>query len=155
MSGLILPPGYQHTAASDKAALDAANARAAELNAFEPYHSEALNIVKVCNKLNRIFAFTGVEPWTERQFETTAHNMMGDVGILVRIDWLQAIDPDTGEELPFRAPEVIPVGRVKKESERDHDRVKHEITSGIADGQPGFIREDGSRHEDPLKKVIT
>lgn len=143
MSELILPPGYQRPPPKP------------DPNTFEPYYSEALKIVEVTNKLNRIFAYSGEEPWTQRQFETAAHNMYGDIGIEVRIDWLQAMDPDTGETLPFKAPEVIPIGRVKKESERDHDRVKFEVTSGLADGQAGFIREDGSKREDPIKKTIT
>jgi hypothetical protein len=154
MSDLILPPGYARNAASDAAALKRANEQAAAKNTFEPYYGEARKIVEVSNKLNRIFAWSGEEPWTERQFETTAMNMFGEIGIEIQINWLQAYDPETGEELDFKAPEVIPVGRVSKETERDHDRLQHEIVTGVADGQAGYIREDGTKREDPIKKII-
>lgn len=145
LSELILPPGYRRPSKPKREPVPV----------FEPYHSEALKIVEVTERLNHLFAWQGEEPWTQRQFETTAHNLYGEIGIIVRINWLQAMDPETGEELPFKAPEITPIDRVKKESERDHDRIKHEVTSGIADGQRGFIREDGSKHEDPIRKVIT
>lgn len=153
MSGLILPPGYQQ---KPEPKLPAAfNPRSAPSENFEPYYSEIPKITEVTNKLNRIFAWSGEEPWTERQFETAARNMFGEIGFEITIEWMQAMDPDTGEELDFKAPSVAISGRVEKEEQRDHDRLKHEIVTGQADGQAGYIREDGSRHEDPKRKLIT
>lgn len=159
MSELILPPwvkqdqARKRAEAEYRAKMQAAQSKAAATD-FEPYYSEIPVIMAITEKLNRIFAWSGEEPWTERQFEQSAQNLYGDAGFEITIGWMQAMDPETGEELPFKAPEVTIVGRVKKESERDHDRLKHEITSGMADGQAGYVREDGSRREDPIKKVI-
>ena len=157
MSELILPPWVRQEQARRRAqeAYQAQMAeRAAAATDFEPYYSEIPKIKEITAKLNRIFAWSGEEPWTQRQFEQSAQNLYGDAGFEITVNWLQAMDPETGEELPFKAPEVTITGRVKKESERDHDRLKHEVTSGMADGQPGYVREDGSRREDPIKKTI-
>jgi hypothetical protein len=145
LSELILPPGVK----------DPRKAMKASAEVFEPYYTEIPKIKAAAEQFNRIFAYTAEEPWTERQVEMTAHNLFGEVGFTISLEWMQAMDPETGEELPFKAPSVTITGRVKKETERDHDRLKHEITAGMADGQAGFIREDGSKHEDPIKKIIT
>lgn len=170
MSELILPPGYRHTAQSDKLALERANARTAATASFDPYYSELPKIKAAGDKLNRIFAFSGMEPWTERQFEVTARNLFGEAGFTIEVEWLQAKDPDTGEidpltgeidpetmeDLPLRVPNIIFTGRVDRESERDHDRLRHEIVTGQGpDHQKGYIREDGSKHEEPIRKLIT
>ena len=84
----------------------------------------------------------------------TARNLFGDAGMEIHIEWMQAMDPETGEELPFKAPSVTITGRVKKEEERDHDRVRHDIVTGKADGVAGYIREDGTKSEEPIKKLI-
>lgn len=142
MSELILPPGAEQF-------------RSAPPENFEPYYSEIPKIKAVSERLNRIFAWTGEEPDTERRFEAAAHNLFGEAGFTIDIEWMQAMDPETGEELPFKAPSVTLTGRVDKEEERDHDRLKYEITAGMADGQAGFIREDGTKHEEPIRRIIT
>lgn len=144
MGELILPPGVQRP-----------EKKVAPPENWEPYYSELPKIHQAAEKLNRIFAWTGEESWTERQYETTARNLFGDAGVEIEIEWMQGMDPDTGEELPFKAPSVTITGRVHKESERDHDKIRHEVVTGQADGQKGYLREDGSRHEDPIRKVIT
>jgi hypothetical protein len=127
----------------------------------EPYYSELPKLKAAMEKLNQIFAYSGEEPWTERQYETTARNLFGEAGFEIEIEWLQAAvqdeeDPDSEPiMLDFKVPNVTLVGRVKKETERDHDRIKHEVVTGLADGQKGFIREDGTRHEEPIRKIIT
>ena len=141
MSGLILPPGYKQTPPPPP-------------EPFEPYPDEIEKLARVGNQLNRLFAFTGEEVWTERQFETTARNLFGEVGFDIDIEWMQAMDAETGEELPFKAPSVTIKGRLKKEGETDHDRIQWGVTKGLLDGQAGYIREDGSKHEEPIKKLI-
>lgn len=141
---LILPPGYNQKRTPPPPP-----------EPFEPYPDEIEKLAAVGNKLNRLFAFTGEESWTERQFETTARNLFGEVGFEIFIDWMQAMDPETGEELPFKAPQVTLLGRTKKEEERDHDRIQWGVVKGLADGQAGYIREDGTKHEEPIKKIIT
>lgn len=141
MSELILPPSRKGASAPTEN--------------WEPYYSDLPKIYAAAEKLNKIFAWTGEESSTERQYEMTARDLFGEAGVTIDIEWMQAMDADTGDELPFKAPSVTVTGRVKKETERDHDRIKHEVVTGQADGQPGFIREDGSRHEEPIKKIIT
>jgi hypothetical protein len=156
VSDLILPPGYTRNAMSDAMALKRANDQVVDEGNFEPYYDEWPKIQAAGNKLNRIFAFSGEEPWTERQFETTAANLFGEAGFTIMVEWLQAMDTETGEELPYKAPNIRFTGRVDKESERDHDRIRDNIVKGLGpDKQAGYIREDGSKHEDPIRTVIT
>jgi hypothetical protein len=51
-------------------------------------------------------------------------------------------------------PLICVVDRTTKLAEYDHDRQKHEVTSGLLDGKAGYIREDGTFREDPLRKLI-
>lgn len=154
MSELYLPPNVRRQVAAERAIAARKKAAQDAGTDFEPYYSELPKIKAAGDKLNRIFAFAGEEPWTERQYETAARNLFGEAGFEISLEWMQAMDPQTGEALPLKVPSVTITGRVKKETERDHDRLKHEITAGLADGQPGYIREDGSRREDPIKKTI-
>lgn len=144
MSELILPPGYKREKTPQKPP-----------EPFEPYPDEIRKLAEVGNRLNQMFAWTGEEATTERQFEMTARNLFGEAGFEIFIEWMQAMDQETGEELPFKAPSITLVGRIKKEEETDHDRIKWGVTKGLLDGQAGYIREDGSKHEDPIKRIIT
>ena len=100
----------------------------------------------------------------KRQFEERARNRCGEIGFIVSVQWTWD-DPETGEFSPDVAddpndfsiiwrPRLIIEQRVKKLTEVDHDRMKHEIVTGEADGQAGFMREDGSKHEEPIRKTI-
>jgi hypothetical protein len=51
-------------------------------------------------------------------------------------------------------PQVEVIGRSRPEEETDHDRVKWGVVKGLADGQPGYVRADGTKHEDPKSKLI-
>ena len=62
---------------------------------------------------------------------------------------------DEDDLIPLFVPKIRIVGRTKHETETDHDRLKFEITHGMADGQAGYIREDGTKTEDPIRKIIT
>ena len=74
-------------------------------------------------------------------------------------------DPETGEFSPtvsdneddfniYYLPRLIIESRIKPLTEVDHDRMRHEVVTGEADGQVGYMREDGSRREDPISKKI-
>lgn len=123
---------------------------------FEPYYSEIPKIYAAAEKLNKIFAWTGEEASTERQYEMTARNLFGEAGFKIEIEWMQAMDVETGDELPFKAPQVTITGRVKKETERDHDRIKHEVRAGMADGKVGVIdpNDPGGGLKEPKRKNI-
>jgi hypothetical protein len=51
-------------------------------------------------------------------------------------------------------PHVELVGRNRSQGETDHDRVRYGVVHGLADGQKGYIRADGSKHEDPIRRDI-
>lgn len=93
-------------------------------------------------------------------FNQMAVNKFGEIGFEVKVDWLEAKTKDGEVHNPFApgvplyVPEVSISGRTRKEEEVDHDRLQSEITSGLVDGRKGFIREDGSWHEEPIKKII-
>lgn len=142
MSGLILPPGHKRTPPPPP-------------EPFDPYPDEYAKIQAVGKRLNGMFAYTGEESDTERRFEMTARSLFGEIGFDIAIEWMQAMDPETGEELPFKAPHLSIIGRTKKEQETDHERIQWGVVKGMADGQAGYVREDGSKREDPIKRIIT
>jgi hypothetical protein len=59
-------------------------------------------------------------------------------------------DPD--DQNLYWKPKVVVTGRTEKLKEFDHDRMKHEVRSGLLDGKVGGIREDGTFREDLKKK---
>lgn len=48
-----------------------------------------------------------------------------------------------------------PTGRLKPETETDHERMRDGIVKGLDGGPGGYIREDGTITEEPIKKIIT
>lgn len=59
---------------------------------------------------------------------------------------------DPADDTLYWNPRIVVLGRTEKLEEYDHDRQKHEVRSGLLDGKPGVIREDGSFREDPIRK---
>jgi hypothetical protein len=96
------------------------------------------------------------------EFTQAAKEEFGKVGFEVSVAWKQVYEKNTSplvltEEIPTGVwiPYVSIEGRITKEEETDHDRFKWGVVKGLADGQPGYVREDGSKREDPIKKIIT
>ena len=100
----------------------------------------------------------------KRQFEERARNRCAEIGLVVSVQWTWD-DPATGEFSPtvsdnpddtgiYWLPRLIIEDRITKIAEMDHDRLQHEIVTGEADGQAGYIREDGTKHEEPQRKTI-
>lgn len=87
-------------------------------------------------------------------FNQMAANKFLDIGFEVEVNWLQAQENPFAPGVPLYVPEVSIAGRTRKETEIDHDRMAHDIVTGKADGVAGYIREDGSEHEDPIRKII-
>jgi hypothetical protein len=148
MSELWTPPGSTPPGLRSQVSAPAEN--------WEPYYSEVPKIEAVGQQLNQMFAWTGENPDTERRFESMARNLFGEIGFTIAIEWMQAMDPETGEELPFKAPSLQLTGRVVKEEQRDHDRLKHEVRAGLADGKAGVIdpNDPAGGLKEPKRKSI-
>lgn len=119
---------------------------------FQPYPDEMPKVIRAYEKLQRQFEFTPMNETNKRIFEMAAHNEFGEAGFRINITWQEIYENNlpTGVHLPGL--EVI--GRNKREAETDHDRVKHGIVHGLVDGVKGYVREDGTKHEEPRKKNI-
>lgn len=120
---------------------------------FEMYPDEIPRFAAVLIHLGNQFEFAGGNETDRRIFEMAAHNEFGKVGIKVHINWGEICYPDGTPSGVFR-PEVEPYGRTKGESQTDHDRIKWGVARGLDGGEPGYIREDGSVHEEPRKRDI-
>ena len=84
------------------------------------------------------------------QFANDARNTFGNLGFVIDISWSEV----KADGMPGTAavPQITILGRADKHGGTDHDLIAREVAGGLHDGQTGYIREDGSRHEDPLKK---
>ncbi len=123
-------------------------------NDVEPYPSEWPKIKTVHERLNREFGNTPMTSSNQRHFEMAVSNQFGEIGFTTEVEWYQ-VGLSEEDMIPLFIPKVVFTGRTKSEKETDHDRMKFEITHGLADGQAGFIREDGTKTEDPIRKIIT
>jgi len=119
----------------------------------EPYDDEWPKIQRAYDRLEKEFEFTPFSETTRRQFESAAHNEMGKAGFVIHIAWTEILDD--GTPTGIYSPQLQFTGRVDKESQTDHDRIRHNVVTGLADGQAGYVREDGSKHEEPRKKQIS
>jgi hypothetical protein len=125
----------------------------------EPYPSEIPALKGAMEKLNKRFQNKVFDEDTMMQFMQAAREIFGEAGWLIGVDWMDARVPGLPAEMAPSTGTVIPrvviQGRVHHESETDHDRLRHEIVSGMADGVKGYVREGSSDlHEDPISKTI-
>ena len=125
--------------------------------AVEVYPSEIPKVKAAFEKLQKTFAQKPVDDPLEAAsaFNQMAVNEFGAIGFEIEVEWSEASENPYGDDAKMYVPLVSISGRTKKESEVDHDRLKHEITGGLVDGVKGYIREDGTRREDPIKRIIT
>lgn len=93
----------------------------------------------------------------KRKFEAAAHEELGKAGFTCHVHWEEFVKRTPLGDIPTGVwqPSLQDVHRTIPVAETDHDRLKHDIVTGKMDGQAGYIREDGSRREDPIKKIIT
>lgn len=126
------------------------------------YPHEQHKIQLAYEKLSSQFEFTPIKSETDRTiFEMAAHNEFGEVGFKVEITWQQLWKKEVVGGQPTHVPTGVWMpgieitGRNKVEAEHDHDLHKWGVVKGLADGQPGYVREDGSKREDPIKRIIT
>jgi hypothetical protein len=117
------------------------------------YPDEQGKIQYVYEKLSRQFEFTPIKGDSDKKiFEMAVNNDFGEIGFRVVVTWKQLYEGGipTGVFLPG----IEIIGRNKNEQEHDHDRHKWGVVKGLADGQAGYVREDGTYREDPIKKLI-
>lgn len=90
-----------------------------------------------------------------KAFETEARQRFAEIGLVVgSVQWDADVADDPNDQNLYWVPRPVITARVDKIEEIDHSRMQHEITSGLLDGQKGFVREDGTRREDPKSKNI-
>jgi hypothetical protein len=90
-----------------------------------------------------------------KAFEIEARQRFAEIGLVVsHVQWDADVADDPNDQNLYWIPKPIISARVDKIEEVDHNRMAHEIQHGLLDGQPGFVREDGTRREDPKSKTI-
>lgn len=118
----------------------------------EPYPTEIPKIHHAFSELTRRFANTKFVDSSVDDFRRAAVELFGQAGFEVDVAWDEV--RQNGVPTGMYMPEVTISGRIKTETETDHDRMQWEITHGLLDGQAGYVREDGTLREDPKKKQI-
>lgn len=123
------------------------------------YPDEYTRVAAALERIQRQFEFTGGSETDRRIFEMAAHNEFGNAGFQIEVNWaeVEEVTPEGGliGRTGVYMPGIEIIARNKAESETDHDRMRWGIVKGLADGQAGYVREDGRRTEDPIKKIIT
>lgn len=119
---------------------------------FTLYPDENEKVARVLLELEK-FEFGPGNDADRKVFDMAVANEFGKIGIKARVNWTE-ICSVTGGPTGVWQPGIELYGRTKGESETDHDRMKHGIVHGLDDGIKGYVREDGSLHEDPIRKNI-
>lgn len=124
--------------------------------ALDIYPSELPKVQATLARLQQRWLQKTVDDPTDaaEAFNQQAANEFLAIGFEIEVNWLQAEHNPFAPGTDLFVPEVAIVGRTRKETEIDHDRMQHDIVTGKADGQAGYIREDGSEREDPIRKII-
>lgn len=119
----------------------------------EPYPDEIEAIQHAHVALQRRFAYTTFKGGLPTDlFRQVADEEFGKAGFTVEVAWDQVYKD--GEPTELYSPEVSIVGRTKPVDETDHERIQWGVVRGLVDGLSGYIRPDGSKHEDPKKRDI-
>lgn len=120
----------------------------------EPYPSEMPKIHWAYSELTKRFANTRMTDNTTDQFHRAAVELFGEAGFTVDVAWDEV--RHNGIATGMYMPEVTITGRTHHEIETDHDRLRHEIRAGLADGKPGVVDPNtGEWKEESKKKLIT
>ena len=117
------------------------------------YPDELERIGIALTKLANAFEFTSFTDTNKAIFNIAASEEFAKIGLTARVNWQEICTAEgpTGVWLPG----VEPTGRLKPESETDHDRMRYGIVKGLDGGPGGYIRQDGTVHDEPIKKIIT
>jgi hypothetical protein len=120
------------------------------------YPTERNAVISITAALTREMSFRSFHSHDamKQAFETQAKNRFAEIGLIVSVQWDPDVSDDPEDNNLYWLPRVIVEDRTDKIDEIDHDRMRHEIVTGEADGQPGYMRPDGTKHEDPKSKDI-
>lgn len=124
---------------------------------LELYPDEFRKIALAMTKLESAFEFSvGFNERQRAEFDAAAREEFAKIGIEINVNWKQVYKQTPLGEYPTGVwmPGVEPYARTRPESETDHDRIQWGTVKGLADGQPGYVRADGTKHEEPIKKLI-
>ncbi|AAN16846.1 hypothetical protein Cali_218 [Mycobacterium phage Cali] len=144
-----------------------------EIKDLYPTEKNALNSIR--HQLMQSLAWkpTSIlftEDMMKRQFEAQARERCAEIGLVVEVQWTwKDVDKTTGEVVDmspdvaddpndlnlYWKPRLIVVGRTDKIGEIDHDRFRHEVVTGEADGKAGYVDPNtGLMRDDSRKKDI-
>ena len=117
------------------------------------YPDELERIAVALTKLANAFEFTSFTDTNKAIFNIAVSEEFAKIGLTARVNWQEVCTAEgpTGVWLPG----VEPTGRLKPETETDHERMRDGIVKGLDGGPGGYIREDGTITEEPIKKIIT
>lgn len=120
----------------------------------DPYPSEMPAITQAHLKLEKLFANTKMTDATVNQFHQAAVELFGEAGFEIDVAWDEV--RQNGVVTGLYLPEITISGRVHKETETDHDKLRTEIQAGLADGKVGVVDPNtGEWKEEPRRKMIT
>lgn len=122
---------------------------------FVPYPDEYAKMTLAIERLSNAFDFSHLTETNKAVLEMAAHEEFAKIGIVIQVNWQEIMDAQTHRSTGVWIPGIQPIDRTSKESETDHDRIKFGVVRGLDGGQPGYLRADGTVHEDPIKKTIT
>ena len=116
------------------------------------YPDELEKVAVALSKIANAFEFTSFTDTNKSIFNIAVSEEFAKIGLTATVHWQQVWkgEEPTGVWLPG----VEPTGRLKPETETDHSRMQWGIVRGLDGGAPGYIREDGTVHEEPRKKDI-
>lgn len=87
----------------------------------------------------------------QMRFDTEARERYNSIGFEITIEWERV--PSIMPEVPLFSPKITILGKLYP-NETDYDKLKRDTAEGKIDGVKGYIREDGTLREDPIKKTI-
>ena len=119
---------------------------------FQLYPDELNKVAIALTKLSNAFDFTSFTDTNKAIFNIAVSEEFAKIGLTATVNWQQVYKGE--EPTGVWIPGVEPTGRLKPETETDHARIQWGVVRGLDGGAPGYIREDGTVHEEPRKKDI-
>lgn len=121
------------------------------------YDHEMVKIRTVWGALQRKYASETnmASDDNQKRFIREAKGVFAENGFDVHVEFEIDVSDDPTDMNLYYTPQIKFKGRVDHVKEFDHDRQKHEIRSGLLDGQAGVIDPNtGEFKEEPKKKLI-
>jgi hypothetical protein len=121
-----------------------------------PTERNALISIQAAVTRELLFKNLGSEDAMRRKFVEQMTNRCAEIGLAIRVTgWEPDCTDDPDDMTLIWKPTVEVYDRIDHIDEIDHDRMRAEITSGEADGKPGFIDPNtGLMRDDSKKKLI-